>query len=149
MRGRRGQRALALHDLIRKPEMGQRGRDPRDAEIAKRLRALRLQRGLSQNKIGSMLGVTFQQVQKYEGGRNRITAARLYRIAEALDVPITFFFPGPQSRRTQPDAHASAVQVDLLQTLGAMRLLRAYSRISHRGVRMRLVRLAECLAGEC
>jgi transcriptional regulator with XRE-family HTH domain len=129
--------------------MGQRGRDPRDAEIAKRLRALRLRRGLSQNKVGRMLGVTFQQVQKYEGGRNRITAARLYRIAEVLDVPITFFFPGPESRRAERDAHASAVQLDLLQTLGAMRLLRAYSRISHRGVRMRLLRLAESLAGEC
>jgi transcriptional regulator with XRE-family HTH domain len=129
--------------------MGQRGRDPRDAEIAKRLRALRLRRGLSQNKVGRMLGVTFQQVQKYEGGRNRITAARLYRIAEVLDVPITFFFPGPERRRAERDAHASAVQLDLLQTLGAMRLLRAYSRISHRGVRMRLLRLAESLAGEC
>ena len=104
---------------------------------------------MSPDKIGRMLGVTFQQVQKYEGGRNRITAARLYRIAEALDVPITFFFPGPESRRTEPDARASAVQLDLLQTLGAMRLLRAYSQISHRGVRMRLVRLAECLAGDC
>jgi transcriptional regulator with XRE-family HTH domain len=149
MRGRRGQRALALHDLIRKPEMRQRGRDPRDAEIAKRLRALRLQRGLNPTKIGRVLGVTFQQVQKYEGGRNRITAAQLYRIAEALDVPITFFFPDPESRRTGPDARASAVQLDLLQTLAAMRLLRAYSQISHHGVRMRLVRLAECLAGEC
>ena len=129
--------------------MGQRGSDPRDAEIAKRLRALRLQRGLSPNKIGRMLGVTFQQVQKYGGGRSRITAARLYRIAEALDVPITFFFPGPGSRRTGPDARTSAVQLDLLQTLAAMRLLRAYSQISHHGVRMRLVRLAECLAGEC
>ena len=129
--------------------MGQRGRDPRDAEIAKRLRALRLQRGLGPNKIGRMPGVTFQQVRKYEGGRNRITAARLYRIAEALDVPITIFFPGPESRRTEPDARASAVHLDFLRTLDTMRLLRAYSQISHRGVRMRLVRLAECLAGEC
>jgi transcriptional regulator with XRE-family HTH domain len=126
--------------------MGQRGRDPQDAEIAKRLRALRLHRGLSQYELGSALGVTFQQVQKYERGTNRITAGRLYRIAEVLDVPITFFFTGLENRRSE--SASIAIQFDFLQTSAAVRLVRAYSQITDRGIRMTLVRLAECLAGE-
>jgi transcriptional regulator with XRE-family HTH domain len=126
--------------------MGQRGRDPQDAEIAKRLRALRLHRGLSQYELGSVLGVTFQQVQKYERGTNRITAGRLYRIAEVLDVPITFFFAGLENRRSE--SASIAIQFNFLQTSGAVRLVRAYSQITERGIRTTLVRLAESLAGD-
>src|SRR4051795_8296778 len=68
--------------------------DPRDAEIGKRIRARRLERGLSQTELGQRLGVTFQQIQKYEKGANRVGAGRLQRIAEVLDVPITFFYDG-------------------------------------------------------
>jgi transcriptional regulator with XRE-family HTH domain len=128
--------------------MGQRGRDPQDTEIAKRLRALRLRRGLSQYELGSVLGVTFQQVQKYERGTNRITAGRLYRIAEVLDVPITFFFAGLESGASKSGSHSIAIQFDFIQTSGAMRLVRAYSQITERGIQMTLVRLAECLAGK-
>ena len=71
-----------------KAEIEKRSRDPRDIDIAKRVRALRLQRGLSQTELGEVLGVTFQQVQKYERGTNRISAGRLYRIAGVLEVPI-------------------------------------------------------------
>src|SRR5262244_2719043 len=72
--------------------MTQRGGDPRDAEIGRRVRTLRLQRGLSQTELGSLINVTFQQVQKYEKGTNRISAGRLQRIAEVLTVPVSFFF---------------------------------------------------------
>src|SRR5215475_13236549 len=77
----------------RSTEMGKRSRDPVDAEVAKRVRALRLERGLSQTELSDALGVTFQQVQKYERGANRISAGRLFRIAKVFDVPVTFFFP--------------------------------------------------------
>lgn len=128
--------------------MGKRSRDPIDAEVAKRVRALRLQRGLSQTELSDALGVTFQQVQKYERGANRISAGRLFRIAKVLDVPVAFFFADVDGRGNEAQAHAPAVDFDLLQTSGAMRLIRAYSRIEDRGIRLTLMRLAESLAGE-
>jgi transcriptional regulator with XRE-family HTH domain len=127
-------------------EMARRWRDPRDAEIAKRLRALRLRRGLSQSALGKVLGVTFQQIQKYERGTNRVTAGRLCRIAEVFDVPVAFFFADIDGHRSVPDEDAVAVEFDLLQTRGAVRLALAYSRITDAGVRLRLLKLAECLA---
>ena len=65
---------------------------PVDQEISKRLKSLRISRGLSQTELAKHIGVTFQQVQKYENGRNRITPGRLFDAAQALDVPITFFY---------------------------------------------------------
>jgi transcriptional regulator with XRE-family HTH domain len=128
--------------------MGKRSRDPIDAEVAKRVRALRLQRGLTQTELSDALGVTFQQVQKYERGANRISAGRLFRIAKVLDVPVAFFFADVDGRASEAQAHSPAVDFDLLQTSGAMRLIRAYSRIEDRGIRLTLMRLAESLAGE-
>jgi transcriptional regulator with XRE-family HTH domain len=126
--------------------MGKRGGDPRDADIARRVRALRLQRGLSQTALGSALGVTFQQVQKYESGTNRISAGRLYRIAQALDAPIPFFYANDEDRRSQTEPRACDVETDFLQNTGAMRLIRAYSRITDRDTQRRLLRLTESLA---
>jgi transcriptional regulator with XRE-family HTH domain len=117
-----------------------RRRDPRDVEIAKRLRALRLERGLSQTELGRMIGVTFQQVQKYERGTNRMSAGRLQRIAETLGVPVAFFYAG------EGDGGAVAIEFDFLQTGGAVRLARAYARIKDAGIRLRLLKLAEQLA---
>lgn len=127
--------------------MGKRSRDPIDAEIAKRVRALRLQRGLSQTELSDALGVTFQQVQKYERGMNRISAGRLFRIAEVLDVPVAFFFADFKQQRVN-EPHSVAIDFDFLQTGGAMRLIRAYSRIPSGTLRLTLVRLAEALAGD-
>ena len=128
--------------------MGKRGRDPRDAEIAKRVRALRLRRGLSQSELGTALGVTFQQVQKYERGTNRISASRLYRIAEALDAPIPFFYAGYDACPSEPGLHPGGAESDFLQTSRAMRLVRAYSRIADRDTQLTLLRLTESLAVE-
>jgi transcriptional regulator with XRE-family HTH domain len=128
--------------------MTRRGRDPHDAEIAKRLRALRLKRGWSQSDLGNVLGVTFQQVQKYERGTNRIAAGRLARIAETFEVPVVFFYAEDEARRREPSAESVTVEFDFLQTDGAMRLARAYSRITDAGVRLSLLRLAEHLADE-
>src|SRR5690242_21905721 len=66
--------------------------DNRDAEVGRRVRSRRLECRLSQTELAERIGVTFQQVQKYEKGVNRIGAGRLQRISEALEVPITFFF---------------------------------------------------------
>jgi len=127
--------------------MTRRGGDPRDAEIGQRVRALRLQRGLSQTELGQLISVTFQQVQKYEKGANRISAGRLQRIAEVLGVPVAYFFAVAQdtSEPAEPDEPAGS---GFLQTEGALRLARAYARIKEPGVRLQLLRLTEAIAGE-
>lgn len=124
--------------------MGKRIREPQDAEIGKRVRTLRLQRGLSQTKLADALGVTFQQVQKYEKGVNRISAGRLLRIAEILTVPIAFFFEGFEKYQKG----SPGVDFSLYQTADAIRFVRAYSSIKDRGVRQKLLLLTESIGGE-
>jgi transcriptional regulator with XRE-family HTH domain len=115
--------------------------DPYDAQVGHRVRALRLARGLSQAELGAALGVSFQQVQKYEKGVNRISAGRLRRIGELFDVPLTSFL-GEQPRKVvKPDR-----TFEFLGELGAIELLQAYALIRQRGVRRGLVRLAQQIA---
>jgi transcriptional regulator with XRE-family HTH domain len=125
--------------------MTRRGGDPRDAEIGQRVRALRLQRGLSQTELGQLISVTFQQVQKYEKGANRISAGRLQRIAEVLGVPVAHFFARPTDKDT---ADAAPDEGRFLQSEGALRLARAYARIKEPGIRLQLLRLTEAIAGD-
>jgi transcriptional regulator with XRE-family HTH domain len=126
--------------------MKKRSGDPRDTEIGKRIRALRLERGLSQTELGSLLGITFQQIQKYEKGANRVAAGRLERIAEALDVPITFFYSGSDNKKSRADEDSVDVGLSFLETSGAVRLVRAYSKIGDRRMRRALVELTERIA---
>jgi transcriptional regulator with XRE-family HTH domain len=126
--------------------MPRRSRDPRDMEIAKRVRALRLQRGISQTELGNVLNVTFQQIQKYETGTNRISAGRLQQIAEVLDVPVSYFYAGVDGNGAEPPSPPVDNEFDLLQSAHAIRLVRAYSRINDRGIRLKLLKLAECIA---
>ena len=131
--------------------MPRHSRDPRDLEVAKRVRALRLQRGISQTELGGVLDVTFQQVQKYKTGTNRISAGRLQQIAEVLDVPVTYFYAGVDTNGGEPVAPSAPpvdTDFDLLQSAHAIRLVRAYSRISDRGIRLKLLKLAECIADD-
>ena len=123
--------------------MTRRGGDPRDAEIGQRVRALRLQRGLSQTELGNLISVTFQQVQKYEKGANRISAGRLQRIAEVLGVPVAYLFAVPDHRN---GSNGAGQQEGLPQTEGALRLARAFARIKEPGIRLQLLRLTEAIA---
>jgi transcriptional regulator with XRE-family HTH domain len=128
--------------------MSGRTRNSRDEEIAKRVRALRLQRGLSQSQLSSVLHVTPQQVQKYEKGTDRISAGRLQQIAEVLQAPVAFFYEGPADLDGASDAAPIALDFDFLQSGEAMRLVRAYAQISNRSVRLHLLRLAESMVAE-
>jgi transcriptional regulator with XRE-family HTH domain len=119
--------------------MAKRGPDLRDAEVGRRVRALRLERGMSQEKLGDSLGLTFQQVQKYEKGTNRIGAGRLQRISEIFEVPISAFFEAAPNDE-------SATLREFADNAAALRLLRAYSRISSPQTRQALVRLAETMS---
>ena len=114
-----------------------------DIEIGRKIRALRLERGLSQSGLADGIGLTFQQVQKYEKGTNRVSAGRLQRIAEILNTPVMFFYSGmgPQAKKRDPRTTSLA----FLQTKGAIRLIRAYSEIGSRATKYALVVLAESL----
>ncbi len=117
--------------------------DSRDMEVGRRIRAQRLVRGLSQTDLGRSLGITFQQVQKYEKGANRVGAGRLTRIAEVLSMPVAFFF-GDHGSSGKGDEASEAMS--FLETAGAVRMVKAYARISDADIRRALVDLAESIA---
>ena len=80
---------------------GRTGPDPVDIHVGKRIRLRRLSLGMKQTELGAALGLSFQQVQKYEHGSNRVSAPALYRLSNTLGVPVSFFFDGlPSSPRT-------------------------------------------------
>jgi len=121
--------------------------DNRDAEVGRRVRSRRLECRLSQTELADRIGVTFQQVQKYEKGVNRIGAGRLQRIAEALEVPISFFFSGNANGSvTKETATGSESVFGFLQTSGSVRIVKAFHKIRSRKARQLLVEMAEELA---
>jgi transcriptional regulator with XRE-family HTH domain len=110
-----------------------------EIEIGKKIRLRRIEQCISQSDLGEKLGVSFQQVQKYEKGANRVGASRLQQIAAALDVPVTFFYDG--------DGKTKEVESLLfLDSAFSLRLLRAYSKIKDRAVQRHLVSLMEAIA---
>ena len=114
-----------------------------DVEIGRKIRALRLERGLSQSNLADGIGLTFQQVQKYEKGMNRVSAGRLQRIADMLNIPVTFFYGGMGTRAKKRET--GDPDFAFMQTRGAVRLMRAYAEISSRSTKYALVVLAESL----
>ncbi len=118
--------------------------DPVDVEVGHRIRIERLARGLSQTALAKQLGVTFQQVQKYEKGVNRVGAGRLTKIAEVLGVPVGTFFSAKETLDTEdPKMPGEASPLKLLTVTGAFRLLRAYGSIEDSGLRRSIVDLVE------
>jgi transcriptional regulator with XRE-family HTH domain len=126
--------------------VNKRSASPADFEIGKRIRALRLERGLSQAELGNLIGVSFQQVQKYEKGATRVAAGRLQRLAEVLQTPINFFYAAITAKRQNDDTDSVDVGLRFLETAGAVRLVRAYSRIKDSELRRALVELTERIA---
>lgn len=126
--------------------------DLRDAEVGRRVRSRRLEMRLSQTDLADRIGVTFQQVQKYEKGVNRIGAGRLQRISEAMEVPISFFFgTGASGGSKRPSDLEGAPKggesvFGLLQTSGAVRIVKAFHKIKSRKARQLLVEMAEEMA---
>ena len=121
--------------------------DPVDLEVGHRIRIERLARGLSQTALANQLGVTFQQVQKYEKGVNRVGAGRLTKIAGVLGVPVGTFFSGKEILDgEQPAMAGEASPLKLLTVSGAFRLLRAYAEIEDSTLRRSIVDLVEQVA---
>src|SRR5262244_3396452 len=117
----------------RKPMTSPKKPDSIDVEVGQRIRIQRLQSGLSQMTLAEQLGVTFQQVQKYEKGVNRVGAGRLTKIAKVLGVPVSTFFGAQDAtsaiERTDRGG-ASSSPLKLLTVPGALRLLRAYGQLT-------------------
>jgi transcriptional regulator with XRE-family HTH domain len=129
--------------IVSRESVRKRRAGAEDIEIGRKIRALRLERGLSQSGLAEGIGLTFQQVQKYEKGANRVSAGRLQQIANMLNVPVTFFYGG-MGARAKKDALPPA-NLTFLQTKGALRLMRAYTEIHSRTTKYALVVLAESL----
>ncbi|KPH80848.1 helix-turn-helix domain-containing protein [Bosea vaviloviae] len=126
--------------------------NPIDRHVGSRVRMRRMLAGVSQEKLGDALGLTFQQVQKYEKGSNRISASRLQQIAKMLDVPVSFFFDGAPTGDMPTggfsDAASSAYVSDFMSSSEGVQLTKAFVRIKSPKVRRRIVDLVESLAEE-
>jgi transcriptional regulator with XRE-family HTH domain len=126
--------------------------NPTDKHVGSRVRMRRMMLQMSQEKLGDALGLTFQQVQKYEKGTNRIGASRLQQIAHTLQVPIEFFFEGapnvPGGPRTEgmAEAPSPAYVADFLATSDGLALTKAFTRIGDSKLRRRIVDLVEQIA---
>ncbi len=123
--------------------------DPTDKHVGARVRMRRMMLSMSQEKLGDGLGLTFQQVQKYEKGTNRIGATRLQHIASILQVPVSFFFEGaPRAPHANGmgEAPSPAYVSDFLATSDGLSLTKAFMRIKNSKLRRRIVDLVEHIA---
>jgi len=125
--------------------MGTRQPNTTDVYIGKRLRVLRMAKGMSQTDVAQALGITFQQIQKYENGMNRIGAGRLQEMANLLGVSAAYFFEhGP---RVKGATSAEPQTTELLSRKDSLALAQAFGKIRSRSVRRHVVDLVEQLAG--
>lgn len=116
-----------------------------DVHVGKRIRQRRWLIGMTQQKLAEMVGIKFQQIQKYETGANRVSASRLWDIADALGVEVAFFFDGLKSADASENEAAHAVPEDLMGDKEAMDLVRSYYAIPE-NQRRRLFELARVLS---
>jgi len=125
--------------------------NPIDKHVGSRVRMRRMMLSMSQEKLGDALGLTFQQVQKYEKGTNRIGASRLQQISLILQVPVSFFFEGAPPPPGMPhgfgEAPSPAYVTDFLATSEGLALVKAFMRIENSKLRRRLVELVQEMAG--
>jgi transcriptional regulator with XRE-family HTH domain len=125
--------------------------NPTDTHVGARVRMRRLMLSMSQEKLGDALGLTFQQVQKYEKGTNRIGASRLQHISYILQVPVSFFFEGaptlPGAPVGQGMAPSPSYVSDFLATLDGLALTKAFMRIKEPALRRHIVHLVQEIAG--
>ena len=125
---------------------------PTDKHVGGRVRMRRMMLGMSQTTLADALGLTFQQVQKYEKGRNRMGASRLQHIAQVLQVPVSFFFEGAPHSPGQPkgigEAPPPAYVSDFLATSDGLALTKAFMRLKDAKLRRRIVDLVKQIAGD-
>ena len=126
--------------------------NPVDVHVGSRVRLRRTMLGMSQEKLGEAISLTFQQVQKYERGANRIGASRLFELSRVLDVPVSFFFDDMPSEaalrasRTHAGEDGETLALDPMAKRETLELVRAYYRITDSGVRKKVFELTKALA---
>jgi transcriptional regulator with XRE-family HTH domain len=124
--------------------------NPVDRHVGSRVRMRRIMLGISQEKLGEGLGLTFQQIQKYEKGTNRIGASRIHQISEILQVPVSFLFegsPSSSSAKSFDEAPSAAYVADFLATSEGLALIRAFTRIPNIKLRRAIVDMVELIGG--
>jgi transcriptional regulator with XRE-family HTH domain len=136
------------------------GPDPVDIHVGSRLRLRRNLIGLSQDQLGKALGLTFQQIQKYERGANRMGASRLFQVARLLKVPVAYFFeelplgiaaplqPGFSDNKQAPLEDAPGEDAQIFQRRETLELIRAYYRIADPKHRRKVYELIKTMAAE-
>ena len=125
------------------------GPHPVDVHVGQRLRMRRTLLGMSQEKVAEALGLTFQQLQKYEKGANRVSASRLHELSQILDVPQSFFFeelPTNAKSRYQTISSASDEEFDPMNKRETLEFVRAYYRIKDPAIRGRIAALTRAMA---
>jgi transcriptional regulator with XRE-family HTH domain len=130
--------------------MSTKAPNPVDKYVGSRVRMRRIMLGMSQEKLGEALGLTFQQVQKYEKGTNRVGASRLQQISEILQVPVSFLFDGGPRGVVNAEGFreggSPAYVSDFLATAEGLALTRAFTRITDAKMRRSIVELVEQIA---
>lgn len=122
-----------------------RSPDPVDVHIGRRLRLRRTVLGMRQDELARSVGITFQQLQKYETGENRVSASRLYQLAEELDTTVGWFYGDLQRGEGAADAAAGEVD-DVLARRDGRSLLREYGKINDPAMRKRVVEIVRLIA---
>jgi|ERR1700716_1919909 transcriptional regulator with XRE-family HTH domain len=139
---------VRLREYFEMPKPKTNGPNPIDKHVGSRLRMRRLMLNLSQEKLGDALGITFQQVQKYEKGMNRISASRLQQASHILHVSAPFFFDGaPGGHKMGKEAPSPAYVNEFVSSEDGLRLIKAFARIARPAVRHRIVNLVQEIAG--
>jgi transcriptional regulator with XRE-family HTH domain len=122
--------------------------NPIDKHVGSRVRTRRMMLGMSQEKLADAIGLTFQQVQKYEKGTNRMGSSRLQQIANAMQVPVTFFFEDvPGQPRMDSKAPSPAYVSDFLSTADGLALTKAFMHIKDAKLRRSIVEVVKEIAG--
>ena len=129
-----------------------RGPNAIDRHVGSRVRLRRQLLNMSQEKLGEELGVTFQQVQKYERGTNRIGAGRLFEVARVLDVPVSFFYdgfaPDGSALNNRQEGGDTGIVEEFIQSADGVSLAQAFARIGDAKVRRRILELVRTIAAE-
>jgi transcriptional regulator with XRE-family HTH domain len=137
---------------VRLPLPRKKAPNPIDHHVGSRVRMRRIMLAMSQEKLGAALGLTFQQVQKYEKGANRIGASRLQQISQILQVPVAFFFEGAPNASAPHDSSGSALSMaqidDFISDSDGLKLIRAFMRIDNAALRRTIVMLVQEIAGD-
>jgi transcriptional regulator with XRE-family HTH domain len=137
---------------VKLPMVKSRTPNPVDKHVGSRVRMRRMILGMTQEKLGDGLGLTFQQVQKYENGKNRIGASRLQHISHILQIPVPFFFEGAPQLPGRPegigDAPSPAYVSEFLATTDGLALTKAFMQIKEPSLRRRIIALVEEITGD-